>query len=222
VSRPRFALAAIEEDGERNLLDYGVVFPAQTIELAYEFAAQGVPNGALVQEFWYLNGILQDTVSSSYTWSFGPYALISDQLVSPNPLGMPAGTWTIEVWIGGELRAASAAYLSVTPPDPQVSGVRFASTIAVDGGPGEEPAAGDPRLLAFFEYNGAGAAGRLSWAAFRDGRMVYQSPEVPWVGGDRGTWWVGVPSELGLDPGEWEIEVHFDGVNVGGGSVEVP
>ncbi|MDA1062412.1 MAG: serine protease, partial [Chloroflexi bacterium] len=120
ISEPRFAREAIEEGGERELFDYGRVFPAATAELHYEFVAQGVPNGATVQELWYLDGVFQDELSATYSWELGPFALVSDRLASPNPQGNPQGEWTLEVWVGGAIRASARASLGAEPPLPTV------------------------------------------------------------------------------------------------------
>ena len=210
ISEPRFAREAIEEGGERELFDYDRVFPAEAEELHYEFVAQGVPNGATVQELWYLDGVFQDELSATYTWELGPFALVSDRLASPNPQGNPLGVWTLEVWVDGALRASSRAYLGVEPPQTTISGLAFGTAVSATLGPDTAPEAGARRLLAFFEYDGAGAAERLRWSVFQDGSLFYESPALPWRGGERGAWWVGVPLADGLEEGLWEFEFFVD------------
>ncbi len=210
VSEPRFAREALEESGERELFDYALVFPELTSELHYEFVAQGVPNGATVQEFWYLDGVFQDELSATYTWELGPFALVSDRLASPNPQGNPLGVWTLEVWVDGALRAAGQAYLGVEPPQATVSGLAFGTAVSATLGPESPPETGAQRVLAFFDYSGAGAAERLRWAVFRNGSLFYSSPALPWRGGERGSWWVGMPLADGLDEALWEFELFID------------
>ena len=210
ISEPRFAREAIEEGGERELFDYERVFPADTAELHYEFVAQSVPNGATVQELWYLDGVFQDELSATYTWDLGPFALVSDRLASPNPQGNPQGVWTLEVWVDGALRSSARAYLGVAPPQTTVGGLAFGTAVSATFGPETLPEAGADRVLAFFEYDGAGAARQLRWSVFRDEQLFYESPALPWRGGERGAWWVGVPVADGLDAGFWEFELFVD------------
>ena len=222
VSEPLFALDAIEEGDERDLFDYTRIFPAQTAELHYEYVAQGVPNGAAVQEFWYLDGIFQDELSSTFNWTLGPFAVISDRLASPNPAGNPDGVWTLEVWINGALRASGQAFLGVDAPQASLGDVQFASTLSsFDIAPAEPPFSGAPRLVAFFDYQGAAVAERLRWIVFHDNELVYRSPNLPWRGGDSGTWWVGVPLADGLTEGNWQFQLWVDDANLATDSFEV-
>jgi len=210
ISEPRFAREAIEEGGERELFDYERVFPGPTGDLYYEFVAQGVPNGATVQELWYLDDLFQDELSATYTWELGPFALVSDRLASPNPQGNPKGVWTLEVWVDGALRASARAYVGVEPPQPRVSGLAFGTGVSATFGPLALPEAGAEQVLAFFEYDRAGAAKQLRWSVFRDEQLFYESPALPWQGGERGVWWVGLPLADGLDEGLWEFELFVD------------
>ena len=222
VGAPQFATEAIEEDGERNLFDYGRVFSWRTQELQYEFVAQNIPNDAIVQEFWYYYDAFQDHLSSTYRWTKGPFAVVSDRLSSPNRSGIPDGRWTLEVWVDGQLRASGRAYVGVLTPTPSVGGLRFGSTLSrVEPGKAEPPTTGAPQLLAFFDYQGASTAERLSWRVFHNGELAYESPPVPWRGGESGTWWVGLPFEDGLHAGRWTFEILFDDVERASGSISI-
>ena len=215
VSQPQFAAEVIEEGGERNLFDYGRVFSWRTRELEYEFVAQGIPSGAIVQEIWYYYRAFQDHLSSTYQWTSGPFAVVSDRLSSPNPAGIPDGVWTLEVWVDGHLRASGRAFVGVQSPLPSVGELRFGSTLSrVEPGKAEPPRVGAPQLLAFFEYQGASTVDRLRWRILRDGELAYESPDVPWRGGDSGTWWVALPFEHGLLAGRWDFEIWFDDVKL--------
>ena len=61
----------------------------------------------------------------------------------------------------------------------------------------------------------------LRWVVFHDGRVVYQSPLVRWMGGDSGLWWVGHHDDAPLGPGTWEIEIYFDNVWTATGVVQL-
>ena len=215
VSAPQFATEVIEEDGERNLFDYGRVFSWRTRELQYEFVAQGIPSGAMVQEIWYYYRAFQDHLSSTYRWTSGPFAVVSDRLASPNPAGIPEGVWTLEIWVDGHLRASGRAFVGVWTPTPSVGELRFGSTLSrIEPGKAEPPEVGSPQLLAFFDYEGASMVEHLRWRVFRNGELAYESPDVPWRGGENGSWWVGLPFEDGLRIGVWQVEIWFDDVKL--------
>ena len=60
------------------------------------------------------------------------------------------------------------------------------------------------------------------WVATRDGRVMYQSPAVPWYGGDRGSWWVGFAGDgEPIGTGAWELEVYLDDQPMARGKVEL-
>ena len=212
VTQPLFALEALGEGGSRALFDYGRLFPAAAPELNYEFVVQGAPDGAPVQELWFLDGVFQDDLSATYNWRLGAFALVSDRLASPNPAGPPTGVWRLEVWVNGSLRAASRAYLGVQPPGPSVSDFAFGTRLSPTYGPADLPTVGAEQVLAFFEYEGASLVERLSWAVYHNNREYYRSPEVEWRGGPNGVWWVGMYEPDGLERGLWRFQILFDGV----------
>ncbi|MBM4416398.1 MAG: trypsin-like peptidase domain-containing protein [Chloroflexi bacterium] len=215
VSRPAFARHAIDGRGTRDLFDYTSVFKADAAEVHYEFAAQGVPPGASVQELWYLNGVLQDGFSSAYTWTGGGFAVVSDRMTSLNARKIPSGAWTLEIWVAGRLRSSATAFVGTTAGElarkPQADAPRFAATLTAGQQLGERAAAGATQLLAVFAYRQAQAAHALRWVVTRDGSVMYQSPALPWHGGDHGSWWVGFATDgEPIGAGAWEVEVYFD------------
>jgi len=217
VRGPAFAENALEQGARLALFDY-TRFPAPGLAaLHYEFAAQGIPDDALVEERWYLEGVLQDSLSSSYAWGGGSFAVVTDRLVVPNPNGIPRGRWQLEVWVSGALTAAGIAYIGVEPPTASIGTFSFASTAGVEQGPLSPPVSSAEQLLGFFEYQGASAVQLLRWVVFHDGRVVYQSPLVCWTGGDSGLWWVGHHEDTLLGAGTWEIEIYLDNIWVATG-----
>jgi hypothetical protein len=227
VSRPVFAENALEGSGFRDLFDYATIFRSDTANIDYEFVTQGIPTGAQVQERWYLNGVLQDALSSSYTWSRGNFAVVSDRLTTPNARGIPSGAWTLEVWVGGAVRASATAFVGIAPPDAQLKpvadGFSFASTASAEQLAGERVSATASQLLMFFDYRQAAGVQTIRWVALRDGRSYYQSDALPWAGGDHGTWWVGVTADASgrVGAGTWEFQVYFDNVLSGTARADV-
>jgi S1-C subfamily serine protease len=227
VSRPVFAENALEGPGFRDLFDYTNIFRSESADLDYEFVTQGIAPGTFIQELWYLNGTLQDALSSSYTWAHGNFAIVSDRLTTPNPRGIPTGVWRLEVWVGGAARATATAYVGVAPPEaperkPEIDGIRFASTASAGHQPDAPPSPGAGQLLAFFNYRQAARVQTIRWVALRDGRVVLQSPPSTWYGGESGTWWVGVSGDSGgVGPGAWEFQIYFDNVIVGTARTDV-
>ena len=213
VTPPAFAENAVEGDGLRDLFDYTWLFPTRPSTLYYEYVVQGIPEGALVEERWLLEGVLQDTLSSAFTWSGGPFGIVADRLVTPNERGMPAGRWVLEVWVDGVRHASAIAYVATSlPQEPEIVRFRFGSR-AADERALFPPSSQATQLLAFFDYERAQGVSQLRWIVFRDGRVVYQSPLVPWEGGDEGTWWIGFASDDPIGAGFWEFEIYLDSPN---------
>ncbi|MSQ41488.1 MAG: serine protease [Dehalococcoidia bacterium] len=211
IGQPAFAQNAVVDEGQLGLFDYTRLFSQPPPAIYYEYALQAVPNGTLVEERWYLQDVLQDGFSSSYNWNGGSFGLVADHLTAPNPRGMPLGVWRLEVRIGGAVRAGAAAIVGAPPStEPRMSGFSFASAAAPAGGQ-PVPASGSARqLLAFFDYRDAGGTSQMRWIVFRNGRVEYQSPVVPWSGGDSGRWWVGYSPDDPVGAGFWEFEIYFD------------
>lgn len=222
IRGPAFAENAIDAGGRPAFFDY-TPFPATGLPaLYYEFAAQGIPATALVEERWYLEGVLQDPLSSSYMWTGGEFAVVADRLLAPNPNGIPLGRWRLEVWVDGSLAAAGRAYIGTDPTEATVGPLTFASTAGPDQQPLSPPSDNARQLLGFFEYEGAAAVGHIHWVVFHDGDVVYESPRVRWTGGESGLWWVGHHDDAPLEPGTWEFELYVDNIWTVTGVVELP
>jgi hypothetical protein len=223
IARPAFAANVLEGQGYRDLFDYTNTFGGDTGEIQYEFATQGIPAGAAVQERWYLNGVQQDSLSSSYSWSAGDFAIVSDRLATPNARNIPNGTWTLEVWVNDVMRASATAFVGVNPPDiprkPTADTFRFASTASPEQLPGAAVTLSSTRVLCFFDYRQAAAVQAVRWVIYHNGQVYYQSPAIPWPGGDRGSWWVGAPADNVR--GSWDFEIYFDDIIVGKGSMQL-
>jgi hypothetical protein len=170
-----------------------------------------------------LNGVQQDSLSSSYSWTAGTYAIVSDRLATPNARNIPNGTWTLEVWVDGVMRASGTAFVGVAPQDvarqPVVETFRFASSASPEQLPGAAVTVGSQQVLSFFDYRQAASVQTIRWVIYRNGQVVYQSPAVPWSGGDRGTWWVGAPTDSAL--GAWQFEIYFDDIIVGTSNMQL-
>ena len=216
VSAPALAQNAVDGDGVLELFDYTAIFPTRPPALYYEYAAQAIPEGALVEERWYLDGVLQDALSSAFTWSLGPFGLVADRVVAPSPSGIPAGIWLLEVWVNSVLRSSGTAYVAVDllgqpPGEPRVGAFGFGSLASADDRVLASPSGEATQLLAFFDYEDAGGATQLRWIVFRDGTVQYQSPLLRWDGGDEGTWWVGFSGDGPIGAGFWEFEIYLNG-----------
>ena len=210
VSTPAFAENAIEGNGTLDLFDYTSLFPARPPALHYEYAGQGIPDGAMIEERWYLEGVLQDALSSSFGWSLGSFGVVTDGLVAPSGSGIPAGVWVVEVWVDEVLRASGTAYVAFEPPrEPSIGAFAFGSRASADDRVLARASSQAGQLIAFFDYRDASGVTQLRWIVFRDGQVMYQSPVVPWEGGDEGTWWVGFAADGALGAGLWEFEIYL-------------
>jgi S1-C subfamily serine protease len=217
VSSIDFAANALSSEEGGDLFDYAASFPDGQQRLHYEFALQGVVSGAIVEERWYLNGVLQDGISSSLAWTNGDFAILSDRVLAPPERGLQPGIWRLEIWVDEVMRSAGGVTIGLEglPIAPGARNFQFGASVTPEQTPRGAPTSQDDRLLAFFEYSSAGSVRHIRWIVFRDGSPVYESPSLPWRGGDDGTWWIGYQADGPLGEGFWEIEVYFDDVRAG-------
>lgn len=223
ISRPVFAENALE-NGAGDLFDYTESYPDSLGTLYYEFVVQGASPGMLLEERWYLNGVLQDGLSSSVPWNLSNFEVVTDRLRAPTGRTLQSGTWRLEIWANKEQRAAAEVHVGASTAaraKPVVSEFALGATATVDGKVRDPARSGAPQVIASFKYERAGGAHQLKWIVFKDGRAVYTSPAVPWEGGDSGTWWVGYSPGTPITAGTWEVEVQFDGQAVGSDGAKV-
>ncbi len=225
ISRPVFAQNVLD-NGSGDLFDYTESYPDSLTTLHYEFLVQGAAPGTVIDERWYLNGVLQDGLSSSVPWGLSQFEVVTDRLRAPAGRTLQSGTWRLELWANREQRTAAEVYVGAPTSNrakPTVSEFQFGTAAGIEGKARDTARATSPQILASFKYENAGGAHQLKWVVFRDGRIVYQSPTVPWEGGSSGIWWVGYAPAPGaaIGAGTWEVEVHFDGQIAGTESARV-
>jgi hypothetical protein len=220
-TRPAFAENALD-NGNGDLFDYTETYPDSLGTLYYEFVLQGAAAGTLIEERWFLNGVLQDGLSSSVPWTGGPLEVVTDRLKAPAGRALQPGTWRLEIWANRQLRAAAEAHVGTAEVrQPAIHEFRFGSSASIDGAAQDTPRANSQQVLMSFNYASAGGAHRLRWIVFRDARVVYQSPTVPWEGGEAGTWWVGYAPGGNIGAGTWEFEIYLDDRVVGSDGTRV-
>ncbi|MDA0270739.1 MAG: serine protease [Chloroflexi bacterium] len=218
VSRPAFAANAVESSAGRDLLDYGSGFAEGLAALYYEYTVLGAQPGTVIEERWYLDGVAQDSLSSSFVWDQGGYGLISDRIAAPGAAGIPRGTWRVEAWVGGAVRATASATIGLPAPTaatPNAVPVGGATLVAPDGSVLVGPYTTAPQLLALFDLSGMASVGRVQWVVFRDNQPVHTSPPVQWTQGNGGRFWVGYSSGDLIPSGTWEFELLADGQVIG-------
>jgi S1-C subfamily serine protease len=212
VSRPLFAENATQNAGALDLYDYERGFLSGTEELFFEFAVQGAPAGAAVEERWLLNGVLQDSLSSSYAWEGGEFAIVADQIGVPAAAAaLPNGRWSLEVHIDGALRASSTAIVGIDLDPPLMLNPVFGSVAGASGVSLAGPVSTAQQILFFFDYAGMDITQGVRWVVLRDGELMYQSPEIRWPAGGSGRFWVGYSDEEAVGPGRWSFQVLVDG-----------
>src|SRR5690606_34534013 len=64
VSQPGFAENAVETSNGRDLFDYESRFLAGLATLYYEYEVVGAPDGAEIEERWFLDNVRQESLSS--------------------------------------------------------------------------------------------------------------------------------------------------------------
>ncbi|MEX2446509.1 MAG: serine protease [Dehalococcoidia bacterium] len=216
ASQPAFAADALEAPGVRDIFDYESRFSAGRSTLYYEYVLMGVPDGALVEERWYLDDLLQDSLSSSYRWSGEAFDMTTDSISIPGAAGLPSGRWRIEVWVEDVMRSVSTALVGVEPNQPpELSDFQTGSTASTDARPASPASVGDRQFLLFFEFTGMEDVDEIQWIVFHNNRRLYSSPPVRWTHGDAGRAWVGYAPPEPLTAGRWEMELHMQGRVIG-------
>ncbi len=217
VSRPAFAGNAVESASGRDLFDYNSRFNEGLAALYYEYAVVGVSSGTPIEERWYLEGVIQDSLSSSFAWDQPRYGLLNDRISAPGASGIPRGQWLLEVWVAGSLRASAAVSIGVsTVAAPSATSVASATTVTPDGFAMIGPYTTAPQLLALFDLAGMSGVQRVQWVVFHNSQPVYTSPSIQWARGDGGRFWIGYAPEDGIVPsGTWEFELMADGQIIG-------
>jgi S1-C subfamily serine protease len=222
ISRPLFAMNAIETPAGRDLFEYTFSPPSGTGTLYYEFAVVGVPSGTTIEERWFLDGVQQDSLSSSYVWERGRFGFVSDRVFTPSDSGLPDGRWRLEVWVDDALRATSTVLLGVPGREPAISNIAGGSLATVQATALVGPFNGADQLLGFFDFTGFEEVSTFGWTVFHNNDRVYESPEIPWTYGDAGRTWVGFRDDGPITSGLWEIEILVDGAMAGTIAIPIP
>ncbi|MDA0351539.1 MAG: serine protease [Chloroflexi bacterium] len=210
VSEPYFAENTTNTAGQLDLFDYERGFVSGTQELYFEYVVQGAQTGAMVEERWYLNDVLQDALSSDYAWDRSTFAFVADK-ISVAGAALPDGRWRLEVWVNGTLRADATAVVGVDLDPPVMFNPVFGSLAGASGQSLSGPTAAASQILLFFDYTGMDITGGVRWLIQRDGELMYQSPEMRWPGDAHGRFWIGFSTPDGVGAGRWTFQVLVDG-----------
>jgi len=220
VSRPAFAENATETPSGTDLFDYETRFAAGLGALFYEYVVNGAPNGAVVDERWYLDDVEQQTLSSSFVWGQGAFGIVTDRITAPSPTGMPTGRWRLDVLVNGTLHTTTTAIVGVDLGTPDAFFQFAASSATAEGNIQSGAFTGANQLLMMFDMVGMSGATQVEWHVFRDNTRIYTSPVVPWISGSGGRFWVGYkPPEGTIGAGTWEVELHVNGTIVEVGTI---
>jgi len=220
VSRPSFAENAVDNADGRDLFDYETRFTAGLAQLYYEYEVSGAADGATIDEQWYLDGVHQDSLSSSYVWAGGTFDVVNDRITSPGA-GIPTGRWRLDIYVNGVMHATATAVVGVELGQPVATFVAGGSAATTDGNISIGAFSGAAQVLAFFDVSGMDGARNVQWVVFRDNQPVYTSPDVAWQFGESGRFWVGYRPDAPITPGTWDFELRADGQILAVGSIPV-
>ena len=215
---------ALSEDGE--VLGTGYTFPAGASRIVYSFRFQGLSDGAAWVDRWFQDGEPIDALSGARPpWSAGRTGEYMTAI--ENPSGFADGVYTLELVFDGQVLARrSLAVGAATLPGAQVGRVFFARGVAPNGDPLQVETTfpvGLPAIFAFYEYTQADSAAQLTAVWRREGEpepLVVIGPS-PWSGGADGLAWVSLTNDRGVPPGEYTVEIRFDGAVAGRATVRV-
>lgn len=219
VSRPAFAENAIESAQGRDLFDYETRFAEGLGALYYEYEVSGVADGSVVEERWFLDGVQQESLSSSYVWSDGLFGHVTDRITAPGTTGIPSGRWRLDVYVGDIRHATATAIVGVSLGTPSAIYQAAASSVTLEGNVSVGAFSGAEQLLLLFDLSGMSGAELVEWSLFLDNRPIYTTAAIPWTAGEAGRFWIGYVPEGGLGPGLWEVELRVDGVILAVGSI---
>ena len=219
VSRPAFAENAIESAQGRDLFDYETRFAAGLGTLYYEYEVSGVADGTVVEERWFLDGVRQESLSSSFVWSAGLFGHVTDRITAPGTAGIPSGEWRLDLYVADIRMATATAVVGVPLGTPSAVYQAAASGVTLDGSVSVGAFSGSDQLLMLFDVAGMSGAAHVEWSVFHDNWPVFASATISWTSGESGRFWVGYAPPEGIAAGVWEIELRVDGNIVGVGSV---
>ena len=216
VSKPLFAEHSHDHSHDHSsanpLMDYKFVFDSGTTELHFEFLVQGVPPGAIIEERWFLDGVLQDSLSSSYPWSGSNSSLISDRITVPSTNGLPDGRWRLEIWVDEAMRSTRTAIVGRNSDQPTMFDPEFGSLANDIGQSAMAPSVSAEQILLFLRYTGMGSADMVRWDVYHEGTLAYESPKLQWPGTDAGKFWIGYSTPNSVGAGRWVFEIFVNDV----------
>ncbi len=172
ISNPVYSANKLNENGRIILYDYDFQFDKKIYELYYQYATQGLKNGDVIEEKWYLNNIIQENLTSTYKWK-NENAFFTNVLRFSFPLGMPEGFWQTEIYVNEQLKAKSGFYVQTTMPK-----INYKNFIL--------ERISDNRYLLSFDYENILYDSIFSFIVYTEDQVSYNSQNIDFKNKDSG------------------------------------
>ena len=221
ICAPKFSDQASYTDNELHLSNYSNYFPDGTENIYFEYCLQNLEQNILVEERWYLGGILQDSLSASYVWNGEPFAIISDRIGVPSTAGLPEGNWKLEIWANRILHSANDLTIGELSEKPKSSNTQLGSTVSKNGTLIKDLSKNTKKLLLQSELSNTEMVKKFNWTVTHNDKIKYRSPILDWIETLNSDFWVGYAQKETLEEGNWSLKLFVDGLILTEGTIVI-
>ena len=219
IGPPKFSDQANYTDNELYLTNYRNYFLDGTENIYFEYCLQNLDENTLIEERWYLDEILQDSLSASYVWSGETFAIISDRIGVPSSSGLPSGNWKLEIWANRILQSTNSLTIGKFSENPRSNNTKLGSALSKTGTLIEGISENPKQILLQSELSEMGMAKNFSWIVTHNDKLKYSSPSLNWSKIPSSEFWVGYAQKETLDQGSWSLKLFVDGLILTEGTI---
>ena len=221
VGAPKFSDQASYTDNELYLTNYRNHFLEGTENIYFEYCLQNLGKNILIEERWYLDDILQDSLSASYVWNGEAFAIISDKIGVPSSSGLPSGNWKLEIWANRILHSTNSLTIGKFSESPRSNNTKLGSALSKNGTLIQGVSEGTKQILLQSELSEMEMTKNFSWIVTHNDKLKYSSPTLNWTETPNSEFWVGYAQKETLDKGNWSLKLFVDGLILTEGTIVI-
>jgi len=221
IGTPKFSDQASYTDNELYLTNYHNHFPSGIENIYFEYCLQNLGENILVEERWYLDDILQDSLSASYVWNGKTFAIISDKIGVPSSSGLPSGNWKLEIWANRILHSQNSLTIGELSEKPKSNNAKLGSIISKDGILIQGNDGTPIQILLQSQLSKMEMAKKISWIVTHNDKLKYRSPTLDWSEAPNSEFWIGYAQKEALDQGIWSLKFFVDGLILTEGTISI-